>query len=57
MPTTAVMFDGAELNRALAADADLAAAIYERLLVSVARRLTATRTQLLDLYRPGNEPW
>ena len=57
MPTTAVMFDGAELKRALAGDADLAAAIYERLLVSVARRLTATRTQLLDLYRPGNEPW
>jgi CRP/FNR family cyclic AMP-dependent transcriptional regulator len=57
MPTTAVLFDGNRLKLALAADCDLAAAIYGRLLVSVARRLTATRVQLLDLYRPGNEPW
>jgi CRP/FNR family transcriptional regulator, cyclic AMP receptor protein len=57
MPTTAVLFDGNRLKLALVADCDLAAAIYGRLLVSVARRLTATRVQLLDLYRPGNEPW
>ena len=56
MPTTAVLFDGNRLKLALVADCDLAAAIYGRLLVSVARRLTATRVQLLDLYRPGNEP-
>ena len=36
---------------------ELAAAIYHRLLASVVRRLGATRTQLLDLYRAGNEPW
>jgi CRP-like cAMP-binding protein len=56
-PTTAVLFDGEQLRRALASDSDLAAAIYGRLLVCVARRLTATRVQLLDLYRPGNQPW
>jgi CRP/FNR family cyclic AMP-dependent transcriptional regulator len=57
MATTAVMFDGDKLRPALATDCDLAAAIYGRLLVSVARRLVATRTQLLDLYRPEYEPW
>jgi CRP/FNR family transcriptional regulator, cyclic AMP receptor protein len=56
-PTTAVLFDGDPLRTALATDCDLAAAVYGRLLVSVARRLTATRVQLLDLYRPGNQPW
>lgn len=56
-PTAAVMFDGGQLKAALASDRDLAAAIYGRLLVSVARRLMATRVQLLDLYRPGNQPW
>lgn len=57
LPTTAVMFDGEPLRKALETDCDLAAAIYRRLLVSVARRLVATRTQLLDLYRAGDEPW
>jgi CRP/FNR family cyclic AMP-dependent transcriptional regulator len=57
MATTAVMFDGDKLRPALATDCDLAGAIYGRLFVSVARRLVATRTQLLDLYRPGYEPW
>jgi CRP-like cAMP-binding protein len=57
VPTQAVMFDGERLLTAFATDRDLAAAIYSRLLVSVVRRLGATRTQLLDLYRAGSEPW
>jgi CRP-like cAMP-binding protein len=56
-PTRAILFDGDGLRTALATDCELAAAVYQRLLVSVARRLTATRLQLLDVYRPGNEPW
>jgi CRP-like cAMP-binding protein len=56
-PSTAILFEGDELRAALAADCELAAAVYERLLVSVARRLTATRVQLLDLYRSASEPW
>ena len=57
VPTQAVMFDGERLRAAFETDTDLAAAIYNRLLVSVVRRLGATRTQLLDLYRAGSEPW
>jgi CRP/FNR family transcriptional regulator, cyclic AMP receptor protein len=56
-PSRAILFDGGGLRTALAIDCELAAAVYQRLLVSVARRLTATRVQLLDLYRPANEPW
>jgi CRP/FNR family transcriptional regulator, cyclic AMP receptor protein len=56
-PSTAILFDGDELRAAMTVDCELAAAVYQRLLVSVARRLTATRVQLLDLYRPGSEPW
>lgn len=55
--STVVVFDGSVLSQALARDHELAAAVYQRLLASVARRLTATRVQLLDLYRPANEPW
>ena len=57
VPSTAILFQGARLRTALAVDCELAAAVYQRLLVTVARRLTATRVQLLDLYRPANEPW
>jgi CRP/FNR family cyclic AMP-dependent transcriptional regulator len=57
IPTRAVLFDGERLRAAFATDTALAAAVYERLLVAVARRLVATRTQLLDVYRPGGEPW
>jgi len=57
LPTTAILFEGETLRRALATDCDLAAAIYGRLLVSVARRLVATRLQLLDVYGLGYEPW
>jgi CRP-like cAMP-binding protein len=56
-PSRAILFDGNELRTALAIDCELAAAVYQRLLESVVRRLTATRMQLLDLYRPASEPW
>jgi CRP/FNR family transcriptional regulator, cyclic AMP receptor protein len=57
LPTTVVLFDGARLTAALDADPELAAIVYRRLLAIVARRLGATRLQLLDLYRAGGEPW
>jgi hypothetical protein len=38
-------------------DCELAALVYQRVLVAVARRLSATRVQLLDLYRSAAEPW
>ena len=57
VPSTAITFDGPALRAGLAADCELAAALFERLLVSVSRRLIATRVQLLDLYRPGSSPW
>jgi CRP/FNR family cyclic AMP-dependent transcriptional regulator len=56
-PSTAVVFDGEQLRPGLAEDCELAAALFERLLISVSRRLVATRTQLLDLYRTGASPW
>jgi len=56
-PSRAILFPGERLRTALAVDCELAAAVYQRLLMTVARRLTATRVQLLDLYRPANEPW
>jgi CRP/FNR family transcriptional regulator, cyclic AMP receptor protein len=56
-PTRALLFERERLAAALAADRDLAAAIYPRVLVAVARRLAATRLQLLDVYRAGQEPW
>jgi hypothetical protein len=56
-PTTAVIFDRGRLERAMAADCELALAVHRRVLLAVARRLQATRLQLLDLYRSGPEPW
>jgi CRP-like cAMP-binding protein len=52
----AVVFDGERLLAALTADCELGAVVYRRLLVGVARRLVATRLQLLDIYR-GPDPW
>ena len=46
----AITFEGAALRAALREDAELAQALYPRLLVAVARRLNATRVQLLDLF-------
>ena len=57
VPSTAVVFDGELLRATLAEDSELAAVLFERLLMSVSRRLVATRTQLLDLYRAGVAPW
>jgi CRP/FNR family transcriptional regulator, cyclic AMP receptor protein len=58
-PTTLLAFDPAALRSALKADDALAATLYPRLLESVARRLSATRHQLLDLYTQevGAVPW
>jgi CRP-like cAMP-binding protein len=57
VPTTALLFERERLVATLAADCELAAAVYPRVLVAVARRLAATRLQLLDVYRAGAEPW
>ena len=57
VPTSAVLFERDQLVATLAADCDLASAVYPRVLVAVARRLAATRLQLLDVYRAGTEPW
>ena len=43
--------------RRLPPDCDLAAVVHQRVLLAVARRLQATRLQLLDVYRAGHEPW
>ncbi len=57
-PTTILNFHGLALRGAMDADPVLAAAILSRVLQAVARRLTATRTQLLDLFaRSEGEPW
>lgn len=57
-PVTIVNFHGLALRGAMDADPVLAAAILTRVLQAVARRLTATRTQLLDLFaRSEGEPW
>ena len=57
VPTTALVFESEPLMRLLAEDPEVASAIYPRVLVAVTRRLQATRTQLLDLYRAGHDPW
>lgn len=46
----AITFEGPALRGALREDAALAQALYPRVLVAVARRLNATRVQLLDLF-------
>jgi CRP-like cAMP-binding protein len=58
-PSRVLTFDGRALRSALREDADLAATVYPRLLEAVARRLTATRHQLLDLYAREADvvPW
>ncbi len=49
-PIEAIVFEGAALRAALREDCQLAAALYPRVLVAVARRLHATRVQLLDQF-------
>jgi CRP-like cAMP-binding protein len=57
-PVRVIAFDGPRLRAALRTDKELAAAVYQRVLEAVARRLIATRHQLLDVYRAaGHEPW
>ena len=57
-PTTVVTFEGSALRTALDSDPDLAAAVLRRVLDAVARRLAATRMQMLDLFaRVEKEPW
>jgi CRP-like cAMP-binding protein len=49
-PIEAILFEGAALRAALRDECELAAALYPRILVAVARRLYATRLQMLDLF-------
>jgi CRP/FNR family transcriptional regulator, cyclic AMP receptor protein len=57
-PTTGVVFPARALREALDRDEELAAALYPRILHSVARRLEATRLQLLDLFaQDTGTPW
>jgi CRP/FNR family transcriptional regulator, cyclic AMP receptor protein len=57
-PTELIALDGGPLRAALESDEDLAAALYPRILRSVARRLEGTRLQLLDLFgQPEDRAW
>jgi CRP/FNR family cyclic AMP-dependent transcriptional regulator len=57
-PVEVLAFDGAAFRGAVRKDCALAGAVYPRVLQAVARRLIATRYQLLDLFaRQANEPW
>ena len=57
-PTTVVAFDGTSLRAVMDEDPATESAILRSVLEAVARRLVATRTQLLDLFaRAGDEPW
>jgi len=52
------VFPARALREALDRDEELAAALYPRILRSVARRLEATRLQLLDLFaQDTGTPW
>ncbi len=46
----ALVIEGTKLRAALKEDHALAASLYPRVLIAVARRLRATRLQLLDLF-------
>ena len=58
-PSELLIFEAGKLRALLAEDEALASTLYPRLLQSVSRRLSATRTQLLDLYARDREyePW
>ena len=49
-PSRALVIEGTHLRAALKEDHALAASLYPRVLKAVARRLRATRLQLLDLF-------
>ena len=58
LPTELLLIDGAAMRAELASDAELAAPVYLTLLEALARRLTGTRLQLLDLFTTSDtEPW
>jgi CRP-like cAMP-binding protein len=56
-PTEVVVFEAAALRDALEEDEGLAASLYPRVLRSVARRLEATRMQLLDVFGRDAATW
>jgi CRP-like cAMP-binding protein len=58
-PSELLIFEAGKLRALLGEDEALASTLYPRLLQSVSRRLSATRTQLLDLYARDREyePW
>jgi CRP/FNR family cyclic AMP-dependent transcriptional regulator len=57
-PVKVIAFDGDALRDGVRNDCALAAGIYPKLLEALARRLGATRHQLLDLYgSEQTEPW
>ncbi|HEX6869168.1 MAG TPA: cyclic nucleotide-binding domain-containing protein [Candidatus Limnocylindrales bacterium] len=57
-PTTIVTFPGERLRPAMDVEPALAVVVLRGVLEAVARRLAATRTQLLDLFaRSETEPW
>lgn len=58
LPTDLVAVDGDRIRRELARDPVLASAVYPLIVEALARRLGATRVQLLDLFSSeGGEPW
>ncbi len=57
-PVVAAAFAGDRLRAVLADDPELALVLYPRVLEAVARRLAATRLQLLDLFGQRDiDPW
>lgn len=57
-PVRVIAFDGAELRDEVRTNCELAAGVQRKLLEALARRLLATRHQLLDLYgSEQTEPW
>jgi CRP/FNR family cyclic AMP-dependent transcriptional regulator len=57
-PVKVLAFDAASLREEVRSDCELAAGIYPKVLEALARRLDATRHQLLDLYgSEQSEPW
>ncbi len=62
-PVHLLVLPGSELRKLLRVDPALAASVYPRVLQAVARRLSATRLQLLDLFareawgRGESQPW
>jgi len=57
-PVKVIAFDAGLLRERVRSDCELTAGIYPKLLEALARRLGATRHQLLDLYgSEQTEPW